>query len=451
MGETPAPRQDLGFAQRLFSAIGNSNLARVLRYRDFRLLWFGAFLSFTGSFVQNVSQGYYVVYNLHENEQRLSFVSFCWSIPVFLFGLTAGSITDILNKRTALVWTQILYFLAAAYLAISTWLGFVTYGQIAAIAFLNGCIACIEMPTRQTTVGQVVPPEDLAIAVPINAMTFNVARIVGPVLGGILLAKLGVAICYFTNALSFLALVWAAQAIRADLRSQITTRQPIGDLVREGFLYAFRDVRLRTLFILETITGFFGLAYVALLPSYAKEHMHLGKVAAQQFLPTCYTAIGIGAMLGLLLMTQYSGERYRAFSVRFAMWGIGIGLCLVSLTSSLWVILPFLALIGMCTLLQFNTTNALFQLLAPEQIRGRVLAMHIWSLNGLSPFGVLAAGWLATYTRVSGVFPGVQMSLPDNLRGTPLAMLCGGAITLVGAVAATIPNEGLRNLKPASR
>lgn len=428
-----------------------SKLAQVFGYRDFRLLWLGAFLSFTGSWVQNVAQGYFVVYNLHRNEQALAYVSFFWSLPVLLFGLWAGSMADVVDKRRALVNTQILYAMAAIYLAVATWLHWVTYWQIVAIAFLNGCIACIEMPVRQSTVSNVVPPEILPAAVPVNAMTFNVARIIGPALGAFLLQFLGVPFCYLANGISFLALVWAAMAIRANLQAPKHEPQPMWDLVTEGFKYTIRDVRLRTLFVLETLTGVFGLSYLPMLPSYAKEHLHLGDIAAKGFLGYAYAFIGVGAMTGLLLITQYSDSAQRARSIRFAMWGIGLGLLVLSQTSSHWLIYPMLALVGMCTLMQFNTTNALFQLLAPERIRGRVLSMHIWSLNGLSPFGVLLAGWVAAQSREQGYLPILGWHLHTATVGTPLAMMLGSIVTLIAALAATVPNDGLSNLEPAAR
>ncbi|RYG42816.1 MFS transporter, partial [bacterium] len=375
-----------------------SKLVRVLSYPDFRLMWFGAFLSFTGSWVQNVAQGYFV-YELTHDEGKLALVSFASSIPVFLFGFVAGGLADAFDKRKVLIVAQALLGCAALFLAWATWRGTATFGSVIAVAFVVGLIGCVEMPTRQSIVSRVVPAEDLAAAVPVNAMTFNVARIFGPAIGGFLLATVGVAACYLLNGLSFIALIWAVLAIRADLGRPERRKQPIGDLIFEGALYTFREVRLRTLLILETITACFGIFYLPLIPAYVREELGYSEAASKGALAGAYTSIGVGALIGLVFITSLSDSPHKGRIVRGAMLAIGIGLLVLSTVHSPWVAFPTMAIIGGSTIMQFNTTNALFQLLSPEHLRGRVLSMHIWALNGLSPFGILALGTLAGVSR----------------------------------------------------
>jgi MFS family permease len=413
---------------------------RVLRYPDFRLLWIGAFLSFTGSWVQNVAQGYYV-YNLTHNAVKLAFVSFAWNIPVLLFGLVAGSFSDRFNKRTVLIWTQVFFTCTALFLAVATYWGFVQYWQIVLVSFLNGLVSCIEMPTRQSIVSRVVPVEELAAAVPINSMTFNVARIAGPAIGALILDGIGVSACYFVNAISFFALVWAGWAIKSDLTPTDSESSTLSDLVFEGALYTFRDHRLRALFLLEAATACFGLAYIPLIPAYIQDVIKDPNPKAGN--GHAYTAIGVGAIIGLIVVTHLADSPHKGSIVRFSMWTIGVGLILLSIVRVPIIVFAVLACIGMASMMQLNTTNALFQLLSPDRLRGRVLAMHIWALNGLSPFGVLFMGWVADQTRVLPV----GSWLP--LGGVPLAMECGGICMIVGGAAATLSRRGLSNLIPA--
>ncbi len=430
----------------LLQSIAKSNLYRVLSYSDFRLLWIGAFLSFTGSWVQNVAQGFYV-YQLTGDESKLGFVSFCSSVPVFIFGFVAGTLADAFNKRTVLIITQAIFAAGALFLAVATQYKFVQYWQIVAVSLLLGLVSCVEMPTRQSVVSRVVPPEDLGAAIPVNAMTFNIARIFGPAFGGVLLAKFGVSTCYLMNGISFIALIWAAMAIKADLTSRPREPQPIRDLLMEGFLYTMRDHRLRTLFLLETVTAGFGLAYLPLLPAFVHQVMGVtSDTAAKHTLGSAYTAVGIGALSGLLMVTQYGDSRWKAKIIRMAMWVLGFGLLALSFASTPILAYPVLAIIGAAGVAQLNTTNALFQLMSPERLRGRVLAMHIWALNGFSPFGVLFFGWLANTTRLDHHFLFAHTTYTLQSFGVSLSMQLGGFCVLLGAIAASMAKRGLSGL-----
>jgi MFS family permease len=418
-----------------------SKLARVLSYRDFRLLWIGSFLSFTGGWVQNVAQGYFV-YKLTGDEAKLALVTFAWSFPVLLFGFIAGSLADAYNKRTVLVVTQALFAAGALYVAAAVYWNFISYWQVLVVSLFLGLVACIEMPTRQSIVSRVVPAEDLAAAVPVNAMTFNVARIFGPALGGLLLAKVGIAACYLLNGLSFIALVWAALAIRSDLGRPEGDPQPIKDLITEGALYTLREPRLRTLLILETITAVFGIYYIALIPAYVEQVLGMVQpTAAKQTIGNAFTATGVGALVGLLLITQLSDSPHKGRIIQGSMLAIGIGLMLLSVVHVPMVAYVLLAIVGGSTIMQFNTTNALFQTLAPERLRGRVLSMHIWALNGFSPFGVLFFGWLASTTRTNLTAP-----IPYLSTGMSLALQVGSLTMLLGTAWSFWHQRTLANL-----
>jgi len=398
---------------------------QVFRYRDFRLLWFGAFLSFTGSWVQNVAQGYFV-YRLTGDEAKLALVSFVGSFPVFIFGFIAGSLADSLDKRLTMTITQSLLAVGSLYLAAATYWKFVSYWQVLIVAFVLGLVSCVEMPTRQSIVSRVVPPEELAAAVPVNAMTFNVARIIGPAIGAFLLSRFDVEGCYLANGISFAALIWAAIAIRGDLTSRVREPQPIKDLIFEGMLYTLREPRLRALLIMETVVAVFGIFYIPLIPAYVEQVLGANAIESKLQIGHAYTAIGIGGLVGLLFITSLAYSKHKGLIIRSAMTVIGLCLIGLSTTRSAWFAFPLMAVVGGATIIQFNTTNALFQILAPERLRGRVLSMHIWALNGLSPFGILLLGYLARTTRGQMVGP-----VPGGIM---LALVVGGVVVLLGCV-----------------
>jgi MFS family permease len=409
---------------RMYRNIRSGKIYRAMRHRDFRILWSGAFLSFIGSWIQSVAQGW-LVWQLTQDEAKLALVAFCAAAPVSLFGPFAGSLVDTMNKKTLLVVTQSVFGLGALFIAAAIHFDFVRYEHILMVALITGSMAAIEMPARQSTVSSVVPAEDLPMAIPLNALTFNSARVIGPAIGGILLAAVGAQFCYLINGISYLALIVAVVAIRADLRATRREPQPIQDLLFEGMLYTFRDIRLRTLFLLEGGVSMFGLFYIAQMPAIVDRMLGLG----EQGLGAALTSIGIGGIVGLLTVTRLSDLPIKALLIRLAMTAIGLSLFLLSFAGSAVFAFPLFVLIGFASVTQFNTTNTLFQLLSPERLRGRVLSMHIWALAGLGPFGTLFFGWVAKET-----------SLPFALR-------MGGLLVLSGAMGAWIYRKSLEGVE----
>lgn len=368
-------------------------LARLIRYRDFRLLWTGALLSFIGSWVQNIAQGW-LVYDITNDAAKLGWVGFAGMAPVALAGPIAGALTDTLNRRTVITVCQSIFAVTALFLAFATHYGFVTYPQIMVIAVINGFAGAVEMPARQSLISTVVPPDEVAAAVPLQAMTFNLARILGPAVGGILLAQFGASLCYLVNGLSYTALILAVLAIRADLTAVARERAPILDLVAEGMRHTWQDRRLRTLFLMEATTSAFGVFYLNLMPAIARDQLRLNA----EGLGHAMSAVGVGAMSALVLMMSLSQRPWKARIVQIAMVCVGLGLVGLAFTRSPWIAFPLFAFVGAGTVMQFNTTNTLFQLLAPADLRGRVLAMHVWALSGLGPlllpvWGQVAERW----------------------------------------------------------
>lgn len=406
-------------------------IAAVLAIRDFRLLWFGAFLSFTGGWVQIVAQGYFV-FELTRDEAKLALVAFLNSLPTFLFGFVAGTLTDSVNKRTLLVVCQALLACAALYLAGATYFGWVTYWQIAAVAFFTGLVGCVEMPTRQSIIGAIVPHENIKAAIPLQAMTFNVSRIIGPAIGGLLLPVAGVAGCYLLNGISYLGLFGAATQVKADLNPTRDRGGPLLDLILEGARFTFRDNRLRTLFIMEIFTSVFGVCYVALIPAYADKlvaRIGTGAPPVPNAISTFFAMIGVGAFGGLLLNLKLGDGPWRGRILMIAMGCLSAGLLALALATELWVANLVFLVVGACVVIQFNGTNVLFQLLSPLRLRGRVISMHVWAINGISPFGVLALGALARQAR-GWNWPLVGGGVNVTFTVASLGMLVGTALAI---------------------
>jgi hypothetical protein len=226
------------------------------------------------------------------------------------------------------------------------------------------------------------------------------------------------------NGLSFAAIIFAALAIRADLRATEREAQPIWDLVVEGALYTWRDIRLRTLLILESSVSIFGLFYLTQIPAIAEEMLGVGKRLGESYL-----AVGIGSVSALVFITTMSDKPIRALSLRIAVTLVGIGLVVLAQAESVWLAYPVFAFLGFASVTIFNTCNTLFQTLSPERLRGRVLAMHVWALSGLGPFGVWGFGYLA------------------QRSGLPFALQTGGLIVLAAALYGWLFRKGLQGVR----
>ena len=375
-------------------------------------------VSFTGVQVQGIAQGY-LVYEMPGNEAMLGLVMFATLVPVSLFGPILGVFSDVLDRRKIMVVASVILSAGAAFLGYAAHKDFIQYWHIIVVAVIGGFVLTIENPSRQSIVREVVPDDHLAAAVPAMGMTFNLARVAGPAVGALLIVKFGPEFCFWVNAVTFSAIIFATLAIKTDLSAKKLEPQPIRDLLTEGMLYTLREKSLRTLFLLESTTSFFGIFYLALMPAIAKDMLELGAKG----LGIAYSSVGIGAMLGLMLMMSISHIRIKPLLVRIAMSVFAASMIAMAFVREPWVAYVLFGIMGGATMMQFNTTNTLFQLIAPERLRGRVLSMHMWAIMGVSPIGMLLFGWIST-----------KASLP-------VAFWIGGGAIGVGAIVAWISRK----------
>ncbi|HWP30455.1 MAG TPA: MFS transporter [Fimbriimonadales bacterium] len=372
---------------------------QALRHRDFRLWWIGAFLSFVGTWVQNTGQQW-LVYELTGSETALGLLTFLQSAPMFLLGPLGGWLADHCNKRIVLITASSIFALSAFMLAIAVWTNQISFFLIAIFALVNGCTAVIEIPTRLSTIAQIVPQEELANALPLNSATFNTARVVGPVIGGILLNAFGASVCYFVNGISYAAIILALLAIQADLRAPQHESAPLFETLFDGIRHVFREKAFLMLVSMMSTTSFFGMYYLSQISSLAKARLHL----AEGGYSLLFTSSGIGALVGLTLLATTSHKPYKGLVVSIAMLGFGcsmIGLSLVTLPVAAMLCLGFMGMFG---IMQMVGTNTLLQYYSPPELRGRVVAVHAWSLSGLSPFGAILFGWIGERSGLGTAF-----------------------------------------------
>jgi MFS family permease len=371
--------------------------------------WTGAFVSFTGNWIQTVAQGW-LVYHLTRDPATLALVSFAGQAPVFFMGPFTGAVADSFDKRRVVIVTQTSLALTALTLAAVTLFGYVEVWHILLLGLLNGIIWSFDVPARQSLISELVDTEDIANAIPLTGATFNVARLVGPSIGGILLASVGPGVCFLVNGLSYAAMLSGLLAVRPRSEARVEDTQPAFQRMTEGIRTVARTPAFRTLILLEIVISVFGLFYIVQLPAYAADVLGTGK----QGLGYLYSAIGVGAVSGLGTLAMLSRYRGRGRVPALAMTGFSLGLLALGLVgiaiadgSSLHASLVAglcLVVTGYCGTTMLNGTNTLLQANAAEHLRGRVVGVHFWALSGLGPIGTLLFGEIAARIGVSESF-----------------------------------------------
>lgn len=398
----------------------------ALRHRDFRLFWFGALVSFFGTWVQNVGQGW-LVYELTGSETLLGLLTLITNGPMMVLTPVGGWLADRYDKKLILTVTQSALALTALALSVAVFGGFASFWLIAVLAAVSGIAAAIDIPTRHTMISSIVPPEDLANAIPLNAATFNLARLIGPAIGGFLLEQFGAGTCYFINGLSFLALISALHMIQSDVRPNHRTSGTMLANLFEGFAYVWRRKDFRMLAFMVFVAAFFGMFFLSLLPAVAKSKFNLGGNGLGMLM----SSTGIGAVIGLIGLAWLSRVPRRGLVLTSAMFGIGLGSVGLALSTQPYQAMLALALLGMSGSAFLSGANAVYQALSGPEIRGRVISVHIWVVAAANPIGSFVFG------RVS------------EWKGLDFAFALGGAIVVVVAVGVFLFSRSIRMLSIA--
>ncbi|HZP42670.1 MAG TPA: MFS transporter [Candidatus Binatia bacterium] len=383
----------------------------ALRHRNFRLFVVGQGLSLVGFWMQSVGQSW-LVYRLSDSPLALGFVAFAGYLPILALSPVAGVFVDRTRRRPLLLVTQSLLLLLALGLGILVALRVATVGAIVAFAFGVGLVSSIDVPARQAFLVEMTGPADLPGAIALNSSIFNTARMVGPVMAGVVLGAVGEAACFFVNAASYVAVLWALLRMRLPADAPAPPAHALRAELRSGLEYVWRDRALRDLLLLLGVVGAFGLPYQVLMPVFARTVFAAGPRAYGLLL----TAAGVGAVASSLLLASRTPSRdaHRGKLldglVLFALGVLGL-----AVTRSLALAVASQVVAGFGMIRYTTTTNTLLQLLAADDYRGRVMGLHTVMFLGTAPAGSLLLGGLA------------------ERFGAPTAALVSGAVSLAAA------------------
>ncbi|MBU4346603.1 MAG: MFS transporter [Candidatus Omnitrophica bacterium] len=374
----------------------------ALKIKNFRLYWLGMFISLIGTWIQAVAQSW-LVFQLTNSAILLGVVGFLSYIPVFLLSLFAGVVADRMNKRTILIFTQVAFMLLALTLGILTQTKLITPLGIMLIAVLNGIVMSFDAPTRQAVVVELVGKEHLLNAIVLNSAAFSSSRIIGPALAGIFIAGIGMSGCFYINAVSFLAVIVALSLIKIDNGARKKNKTVLLKDLMQGLRFIKDN---RTIVILVTmvgITSLFGISYVILMPIFANVILKVGAKG----LGTLMSAVGIGALLAALILARLGNFRHKGRYLILSSLIFSLSLTLFSLSRAYLFSLITLGVVGWASVTAISLINTILQTLVPDEFRGRVMSVFMFTFAGLMPFGNLIAGGLAELFGVSwAVFTG---------------------------------------------
>jgi MFS family permease len=367
----------------------------ALRHRNFRLFFIGQLVSLIGTWMQNTAQSW-LVYQLTGSKMLLGVVAAVGSAPMMFFSIWGGSVADRHSKRTVVLWTQTGMMLSAFVFTALVWSKHIRTWHILVLAALGGVAMAFDMPARQAFMVEMTSREDLMNAVSLNSSIVNGARVIGPSVAGFLMASVGMAMCFFLNGLSFIAVI--AGLLMMRLPEFIPPKRRNSNLVHalEAFSYVRGHRRVRTLLMLFAVVGVFGWSYSVLMPAFAAEVLKVGEREYGALL----SANGLGAFLGALTVATAGHLVKPRVLVLGGLWFFSAMLLSLAFVPGYVLALIFLAAAGWGMLLFFSTTNTLIQTSVSDEMRGRV--MGIWALifGGMTPIGGLEAGTLSHYAGV---------------------------------------------------
>ncbi|MDQ2785833.1 MAG: MFS transporter [Chloroflexota bacterium] len=380
---------------------------RALRNPNYRLFWFGQVISMIGTWMQRIGQAWLVL-RLTNSPLALGIVTACQTLPVLLLALFGGVIADRMPKRRVLIVTQGIMLVQASVLALLTAGGWIRLIDLYILAAILGTASALDNPTRQAFVKEMVGPDDVPNAVALNSIVMNTARLVGPALGGLTIAAIGVAGCFTLNAVSFLGAIGALILMRPDRFYEVLSpaRGKMFAQIGEGLRYVVRTPDIALVMLLMGVIGTFGYNFTVLLPLIAQYVLHAGPIG----FGTLTSAMAVGSLIAAFGIA-YSG-RVTQRTLLTGAAGFSVLLLCLALTSIWAVTIAVLVALGLFSIVFTTTANSRLQILTPPQLRGRVMSLYTMLFLGSTPIGSVVLGILAQRQ-------GVQVAVGE------VAVICG--------------------------
>jgi MFS family permease len=400
-------------------------VAAALTYRDFRLLWCGALVSSIGTWMQKVAQAWLIV-TLTGSASAffLGLDSFASEGPILLFTLIGGVVADRRDRRHMMLASQVIQMAVAFALAALVFTNRIQIWQILTLSFITGVAQAFGGPAYQSLIPSLIDKQHLPNAIALNSIQFNLARVIGPLVAGAALTAFGMVACFGLNGLSFLFVIAAILALRVTYVPPTTTSR-MSEQLKGGLRYVRDQPQLVTLTILGFISAFLGLPILTFLPIITKDVFLQDVGLYTRFM----TLAGAGAVLGALIVAWIGKHKHMGLVLLVMQALLGLVAVGFSLSRTIWLSQLLLFIGGALLVTCFSLTTSLVQLLAPQELRGRVVSIYMVAFRGGSPLGGLISGWLVT-----------------QIGSAPYVLaLNGGLLTIIALIAMT-RDHGLREI-----
>ncbi len=361
---------------------------KAFHYRDFRLMFVGACISSIGTWMQNLAQAW-IVLDISKSPFYLGLDAFLAGIPVFLFSIIGGVVADRVERRRVLLVSQYIQMASAFILTGLIFFHVIRIWEILCLSFVCGTAQSFGGPAYSALIPTLVKKDDMPNAIALNSIQFNLARVLGPALGGVALDRLGSVWCFGLNGLSFLAPVISLTILTTRYLPE-KTKESVIQSMKQGFRFIRTQGAMEALILLAFAMTALGFPMMTFLPWFAKTTFQGGPWTFTLFL----CSSGIGAVVGALLVAWMGNVQHKGRIALASLVGLGVGIAIFSFSTNLALscIVLFVTGIGLMTV--FANVNSLVQLITPNQMRGRVMSVYNSAFRGGMPMGNLLTGWL---------------------------------------------------------
>lgn len=392
---------------------GPAFMLRALNYRNYRLFFSGQSVSLLGTWMTRIATSW-LVYRLTGSALLLGVVGFAGQIPSFMLAPIAGVFVDRWDRHRLLIATQVLSMLQSLALGALALAGVINIWHVILLSIIQGVINAFDMPARQAFVVELVERrEDLPNAIALNSSMVNAARLLGPSLGGIIIAAAGEGWCFMLDGLSYLAVIASLLAMRIAPRMTPPVKETnILQQLREGWSYASGFAPIRKVLLLLALVSLVGMPYTVLMPVFANEVLRGGPGT----LGLLMAASGVGALAGAVFLASRKTVLGLGKFIPLTAAAFGAGLVAFSFSRALWLSLPLMVVTGLGFMVQMAASNTVLQTIVEEDKRGRVMSFYTMAFMGTAPFGSLLAGGAA-----------------DQI-GAPHTLMLGGLGCILGAI-----------------
>jgi MFS family permease len=361
---------------------------KAFHYRDFRLLWFGACLSSIGTFMQSVAQSWLVL-QISGSARMLGLDAFLGNIPIFLFSLVGGVVADRVSRRRLLLGSQWVQLTCAFTLAGLWAAGVVKVWHILCLSFIVGTAQSFGGPAYSALVPTLVEKEDLPNAIALNSIQFNLARVIGPVLGGFALTKWGPTMCFSLNGISYIAVIISLLMLHMKFLSQ-RTGESILTGMKQGFGFIRKQGAMEALIVLAFCMTAFAFPMIIFLPVFARNVFHGGPEIFTYMLASS----GLGSVCGALIVAALGNVHNKGRVALLMLVCMGSGMAGFAVSTNLILSCVLLFFSGAALLSAFAMISSLVQLITANEMRGRVMSVYNVAFRGGMPFGSIVSGWL---------------------------------------------------------